>query len=106
LEVLMMPRRAIQIHVVAFDSNVELYALSEDGSIWKYSQFKDLFYWDPIEPLPEGETRHERLRAALKKLDPGRFNVVEILAEAAPDATIAEVTRALNEMGLAKEMQP
>jgi hypothetical protein len=30
-----------------------LYVLASDGSIWRYSEFKDLNYWQPLEPLPD-----------------------------------------------------
>jgi hypothetical protein len=88
-----------------------LYVLASDRSIWRYSEFKDLNYWQPLEPLPADEdpppltetARHEKLCAALRQLDSiverTTREVVNAARETVPDATSEEIVMALRTIG-------
>lgn len=91
-----------------------LYVLASDGSIWRYSEFKDLNYWQPLEPLPADEdpppltddTRHSKLCDALRQLganaDLAELTTQEVVAAcraAVPDADTDEILAALRKIG-------
>jgi hypothetical protein len=108
-------RAAVQVcSVIAPDDVAGLYVLASDATIWKYSQYKDLFYWQPLEPLPSEEdpgslprddvARHKALCDALRQLGAniGELTTAEVVTAcraAVPDADSDEIMAALRASG-------
>jgi hypothetical protein len=99
-------RRVTQLCVAVLDE-VALYALANDGSVWRYGTFKDIEYWSPLEPLPSEDpdtARHEKLCAALRQLGPsiGELTTAEVVnacRKAVADADSDEIMAALRAVG-------
>jgi hypothetical protein len=110
-------RVAVQVVGVHGAEDVEgLYVLASDGSIWKLSEFKDLAYWQQLDPLPSEEdpaplprddvARHAVLCDALRQLgvdsDIANLTTQEVVAacrEVVPDADSDEILAALRAVG-------